>query len=128
MKKVIAASALSMLTAGCLTVPERLAQQRPATAAEKASIVAGARDVMKDPYSIRDAEISQFVPATSGPDGNICVRANAKNGFGAYTGRTNWLIAVSGGKAVNAWEGHAHCAHPQIKWQPFPEIYALQKL
>lgn len=128
MKKIIITSGICVVLAGCQTAGERFAQQRPATSAEKASIVAGARNIMRDPYSIRDAEISNYVPDVTGGNGHICVVANAKNGFGGYTGRRGTLVAMVNGKAVNAWEGHPMCNLAQMRYQPFPEIYKLREM
>lgn len=123
---IFGAAALAL--AGCQTAAESFARQRPATSAEKASIVAGARNVMRDPYSIRDAEISYYVPHGTGDNGHICVVANAKNAFGAYTGRKGWLVAMVNGQAANAWEGHPMCNIAQMRYQPFPEIYKLRAM
>lgn len=128
MKRLIFVIATCTTLAGCQTAGERFAQQRPATSAERASIVAGARNVMRDPYSIRDAEISNFVPDVTGKNGHICVVANAKNAFGGYTGRKGWLVAMVDGKAVNAWEDHPMCGLAQMRYQPFPEIYKLRQM
>ena len=128
MEKFIVAMAMGLTLTGCQTAGERFAQQRPATSAEKAAIVEGARNVMRDPYSIRDAEISNYVPDVTGKAGNICVVANAKNAFGGYTGRKGWLVAMVNGKAVNAWEGHPMCGLAQMRYQPFPEIYKLREM
>lgn len=120
-------AAVTMVLSGCMTVPERFAAQRPPTAAEKQSIVDGARNVLRDPYSIRDVEISNYIPVDE-HSGHICVLANAKNGYGAYTGRTGTLVAMQNGKAVNAWEGHPMCGMAQMQYRPFPEIYRLRNM
>lgn len=86
----------------------------------------------KDPYTIRDAEIAPPKLAM-GPSLNsdgfttpwvVCMRANAKNSMGAYTGRKFTAIAISGDKVVNAWEAPEAtgflCA--DLAYQPFPEI------
>lgn len=55
-----------------------------------------ARSTYLDPYSVRDAEISDPILASAVFDGItpfpssgwlVCIRANAKNRFGAYTGK-----------------------------------------
>lgn len=127
MKRLTIVAAVLALT-GCQTAADRFEQQRPATSAEKASIISGAREVMRDPYSIRDAEISYFVPDVTGKNGHICVKVNAKNAMGGYTGRKGWLIAIVNGQAVNAWEGHPMCSLPQMRYHPFPEAYKLRNV
>ena len=69
-------------------------RDRPATSTEVASIVSGEGGFLLDPYSARDAEISNVVTAstTFGPRPMVCVRANAKNAYGAYTGRQKYAI------------------------------------
>jgi hypothetical protein len=66
--------------------------RRPTTPSERASILANIKASYFDPYSIRDAEISNAAP-TMGIDGetvfNICIAANAKNRYGALRGPAN---------------------------------------
>jgi len=40
--------------AGCVSPQEGFAMQKPTTSAQRQAIVAGARDTLKDPYSLRD--------------------------------------------------------------------------
>jgi hypothetical protein len=60
-------------------------------------VVSELRSSLKDPYSVRDAQISQptGILGTQG----ICVRFNAKNSFGAYTGLQTEAFVFSGGQA-----------------------------
>ncbi|CAN7673815.1 hypothetical protein LJR030_002969 [Rhizobium sp. LjRoot30] len=130
-KQLLALLAAATLISSCQTGAmwqDRLTKQRPATAAEKAAIIEGARRVLKDPYSIMDAEISYFIPAGSTTTGNICIKGNAKNSFGAYTGRKDWFLDMSNNVIRYAWEGHPSCDLPGIRYQPFPEIYKLRNL
>lgn len=91
------------------------------------------RQTFKDPYSIRDAEIAQ--PITNGPVlvpplgpmtmvWVVCVRANAKNAFGAYTGLQQTAVVIHKHRAVNAWDEQHYSAHvcSASKYEPFPEI------
>lgn len=105
--RVCALSVVAMILAGCQnfeanrTMYER---DRPASDTEVAAIVSGARDFLFDPYSVRDAEISRVVTASTsfGPASIVCVRANAKNRYGAYTGRQTYAINLSqSGQIVN---------------------------
>jgi len=85
-----------------------------------------------DPYSIRDAEIAPPKRAL-GPSLNedgfttpwvVCVKANAKNRMGAYTGRKVTALAVSGGKVVNSWgeTEYSQMVCGDVVYEPFPEI------
>jgi len=86
----------------------------------------------KDPYTIRDAEIAEPRPGR-GPSLNadgfktpwvICVKANAKNSMGAYTGRKTTALAVSNGAVVNTWDEdhYSGMVCEGAVYQPFPEI------
>lgn len=86
----------------------------------------------KDPFTIRDAEIAPPKPGT-GPSLNadgfktpwiVCLRANAKNSMGAYTGRKMTALAYSGERIVNSFD-EAHYSGfvcQGASYQPFPEI------
>ena len=67
----------------------------------------GARKALFDPYTARDVEIAEPIPAYPVFDGvtpiphrgwMVCMRANAKNRFGGYTGQqvTGLLIEEDG--------------------------------
>lgn len=86
----------------------------------------------KDPYSIRDAEIAAPKPG-SGPSLNadgfktpwvVCMRANAKNSMGAYTGRKISALAVSDNRVTNAWDEtqYSRTVCEGVAYEPFPEI------
>lgn len=115
---------------GCQTVgnvgAEMLANQRPTTAAERRAVAIEARAHMKDPYSIRDAQISYAMPngKRNGVEVRfVCFRANAKNSYGAYTGvqaHSAGLMA-DGSKIQVQYDVH-WCDKPGMKWQPFPEL------
>jgi len=83
-----------------------------------------------DPYSIRDAEISSTADTTSifGPVTNLCVRANAKNRLGAYTGVKANIYVFQSGKILNVLEDQAFgssCANRS--YTPFYEIDSAAK-
>ncbi|MHC1547259.1 hypothetical protein [Phyllobacterium sp. K27] len=63
------------------------------TVAEVKAVARGIRGSFYDPYSIRDAEISKWLNNNTGRF--ICVRANAKNRMGAYSGKQYILAHVS---------------------------------
>ncbi len=135
MKKTGLALGLVVL-AGCNTTVQPPAQASPPPANYRATVAAEVANAFFDPYSIRDAEISQPVYKTGIFDGTnlvpyqgwaVCVRANAKNRFGAYSGR-NFSLFLFNGEAVRMTlagsevQGQIdnHCANVQM--QPFPEI------
>lgn len=85
-----------------------------------------------DPYSIRDAEISAPKLA-AGPSLNsngfntpwvVCIRANAKNRMGAYTGRKVTAIALSDSGVVNSWDEmqYSQTVCGDVSYERFPEI------
>ena len=100
--------------------------QRPTTPSERASILANIKASYFDPYSIRDAEISNAAP-TMGIDGgtvfNICVAANAKNGYGAYAGRQTTLYYVTtNARVLNTNQdafAELFCVNKRLKYEPF---------
>lgn len=85
----------------------------------------------KDPYTIRDAEIGApmvkagwFLP-DAGPAWSVCIKANAKNSYGAYVGQKETIIRFKSGEVDSSDEGtkygtHGLCA--DVKYEPFPEI------
>ena len=64
----------------------------------------------KDPASIREAEIAapveEIVPAEYrsqfAPRWVVCLRLNAKNSYGGYTGRTMYHVLMRGNEVLSA--------------------------
>lgn len=128
-KRLIAASVIGAALAGCVSMNVRLADQTPVTGDMKAQIVKGARDFLRDPYSVRDVEISEAIQHPTGGFLMVCVRGNAKNAMGGYTGRKATMVSFSmDRKLMGAVEDQPFCYDQRIKWHPFPEIYALRNL
>lgn len=75
------------------------------------------RSSLKDPYSVRDAQISAPSPLVGGAQG-VCVRFNAKNSYGAYTGIDTKAFVFRGGKAIEVMT--FSCAG--LSYSPFPEM------
>lgn len=79
----------------------------------------------KDPESIRNASITPPRRHYMGPFGDmwhVCVRANAKNGFGGYTGEKDMLIGIyDDGRRPEALRENApeSCDMPH---EAFPEL------
>ncbi len=132
-----AMAACAMVLAGCQTDG---AGQSPASASAgpppanfRQLAVEHVKTTFKDPYTIRDAEIATAPKRAMGPSLNsdgfttpwvICIRANAKNAMGAYTGRKFTAIAMNSEKVVNAWEAPEATGYlcSGEAYQPFPEI------
>lgn len=94
--------------AGCLgTAQEQLGSQRPTTTTVRKNMADAARNALKDPYSVRDAEISHTMG--KGNNNYVCVRANTKNGFGGYTGRTGYTVFMNGDRPVNVTTNDVWC-------------------
>ncbi|MCK4207591.1 hypothetical protein J3U99_22855 [Brucella pituitosa] len=58
-----------------------------------------ARNALKDPYSVREAQISHTMG--KGNNNYVCACAITKNGFGGYTGRTGYTIFMNGDRPLN---------------------------
>ncbi|MDX8521127.1 hypothetical protein [Mesorhizobium dulcispinae] len=130
MKRLTVLSA-ALALAGCVTqeqVDKVVATQRPATTAEKSAIVSAARDYFVDPYSVRDAEISNVVRLNDQGLEAVCVKANAKNRMGGYTGRQATSVRLLNGKPVGTLENAPACYLPQMRFERFPELEALKNL
>lgn len=125
----------ALMLAGCQTTTETVMEPVSAPPANYRQIAAThIRSVFFDPFSIRDAEIAP-PKRGAGPSLNndgfntpwvVCVRANAKNRMGGYTGRTITALAISGNSVVNSWD-EAHYSRmvcDGAAYEPFPEIEA----
>ena len=132
MKKTLAAACLVSL-AGCMEVqPVATSGVNVAPPSNaRAAALGYARQSFFDPYSVRDASISQPFVIPYGLGGQsqawvVCVRANAKNRMGAYAGMQESLI-VFDGDAVNASRSGRDVASAcrSAQYGPFPELEAL---
>ncbi len=87
-----------------------------------------------DPYSIRDAARDAAVSNSWRTDAdlkgygmrqfNLCIRYNSKNEFGAYRGRTSYVLLVRDGKVVDVEPSKDECSDSNrvTMWLPLPEI------
>lgn len=131
MKRLLLVAVAGASLSACVTQEQMnkiYASQRPATAAEKAAIVSAARDYLVDPYSVRDAEISDVVTLADTGLEAVCVKANAKNRMGGYTGRSATSVRLLKGKPVSTLENAPSCVMPQMRYRPFPELENLKNL
>ena len=120
----------AVLFAGCVSQggqAEIYATATPPTPQLRAMIVDQARDYLIDPYSVRDAEISGVNDLGDGVT-SVCVRFNAKNRMGGYTGRQATAVRLVNGRIVNAYPDQAACYNGNIQWYPLPEARKLRDL
>jgi hypothetical protein len=114
--------------AGCVT-PEQQAQvfatQTAPSGAVKSSVVKHVQENFFDPYSIRDAAISDVVNLGTTGLQAVCVRANGKNRFGAYVGLTATSVRLKDGVAVSSLQSAPACSDQRMRYRPFPELEAL---
>lgn len=131
MKSKIVMCGVAILLSGCITTKQMqtvVDTSTPATKEEKRAIVDYVRNNFKDPYSIQDAEISYF---GMNPDNRRvgCVALNAKNSFGAYTGRKDTAVVMANGSSVlRTLVDAPDCKRVRrhgIRWQRFTELEAL---
>ena len=113
------------LLAACQTVAS--APSEPLPTNYRQMIVEKAKEAYFDPYSIRDASISQPLAGVSlaGAIQTVCVKANANNRFGAYTGIKASTFVFKGGVITAAMEdpGGYQCeGSSPARYTPFPEL------
>jgi hypothetical protein len=120
----IAASSLALGLGGCQTDSASIPDRPPPDA--KAAILAAKGSLWKDPDSIKSASITAPRRHTAGglipPMWHVCLRANAKNSFGGYTGEKDMLIGMyDDGKppSVVMADAAGYCDSPH---EPFPEL------
>ena len=100
------------------------------------AVAANVRSTFFDPYSIRDASISQPLYASAVFDGQtpiprhgwiVCLRANAKNKMGGYIGQEVTAMLFEGDTIVLSiggpdFQGQVQEECTPAVYSPFPEI------
>lgn len=133
MKKALAAVCLVSL-AGCMEVqPVATSEVNVAPPSNaRAAALGYARQSFFDPYSVRDASISQPLQVRYGLMGQqmvwaVCISANARNRMGGYTGIQETVVAFAGDNVDTARSGSAGAgtACRGAVYSPFPELEAL---
>jgi hypothetical protein len=146
MNKLSWAAAFSAALQGCATAPNE-ANVGPYPTAYREIVRDHIRTSFVDPYSIRDAQITepnkigQLVKKgtlTQETGWAVCVRANAKNRMGAYTGIKSTVFLIRDGRVVESADDtpvaltdrgvltitpiyiKEHCEG--AKFEPFPEV------
>lgn len=128
------AAALLSATTACTTIGKpSTGFAEPFPANYRAIVVEGIKEYFFDPYSVRDAEISEPRVAPpfdlGGREGwAVCLRANAKNRMGAYVGRRESVMMIAGDRVIAYTEGPAPYYCNDASFSPFPELEALHKL
>ena len=125
--------ALGLVLSGCVSTPQPSAETGPFPTRYREMAKEYLRRTLFDPYSVRDAEIAEPAVKASihlldpAPAWTICVRLNAKNRMGAYTGITEDALLVRGDR-VTVSLNELTRPSPTIgmcreaKWAPFPEL------
>ena len=103
------------------------AKQQPATQAERAAIRQSVQTTFKDPYSVRDARISNVMFYTKNgrsSDRYVCISANAKNSYGAYVGIQFSEYRLRNGSVVEVLDNRKEgaCLYARLRYAPFPEL------
>ncbi|MEX2552592.1 MAG: hypothetical protein WD627_06290 [Actinomycetota bacterium] len=133
MKQLLAFAALLPLLLGCSSVNEAVVGNptEPAPVDYRSIALAGLKTTLFDPYSVRDAQISQpqWLGSWNLGEGNgwvVCFRGNAKNRMGAYTGIKDTAILIRGNKVLatnsDLPPNSYYCG--SAVFGPFPEIEA----
>lgn len=129
MRLIAVLACATALLSACST-PDKytavIAASQPPGPALKAQIVAGAKTLLYDPASVKDAEISNVATFPGGAQG-VCVRADSKNVNGVYIGPKIIGLAMRDGKLIDGTLDHPICNRIDVPWQPFPELNALGK-
>jgi hypothetical protein len=136
MKKVIANSILSVVLFAlnaCVTTKDVIPTNKfQPTATQRVSLKNYLKSSLKDPYSVRDAEISEAWVSKKSQEISaftkaICVRYNAKNSYGAYIGLQSQMFIMNDDAIVTETggvEAAARCDNSawNLNWYPFPEL------
>jgi hypothetical protein len=97
--------------------------QRPTTYQERAAILADIQESFYEPASIRDPEISYAVPSNSSfqPNVQVCLRANAKDRRGLYTGAKTrlYLFGDTESRLLSSLEHSNLCGDSSLRYEPF---------
>ena len=119
----------ALALSGCQTTQADFAARFAVPPDYRAKIVSVVKSAVKDPYSIRSAEVAapseEFVGLLNG--GNrpaVCFRFNGKNSFGAYTGVETFVAVFDAGSAV-FYRNEFACRRAG-GYEPFPELEQIK--
>ena len=106
--------------------------QGPLSDKARTEIANEVRNTFFDPYSIRDAEVSSAVPTMTLDEKTVymvCLRANAKNRLGGYTGKRATIFYFTADWKLfdtNDQDTFGFCSNSRLNWGPFPEIEKIE--
>jgi hypothetical protein len=124
--RTLTLAALGLALAGCATTPINPTTAGPYPDDYKALVAEYVRHAFKDPSSVRDAAISDPAPGRTfaGIGWFTCLRANAKNSYGGYTGEETRALLIRDGQVVDDVDGALGGLCQGRRVYPFPEIEA----
>lgn len=127
MRSIISAASAALLLGACtgneqLSITGTVDEPLPANYRELAR--AHLRSTLFDPYSVRDAMIAAPKNGGSGlyPGWAVCVRMNAKNRLGAYTGQSVTAVIMREGRVVHSVDETGWMFCQGVEYEPFPEL------
>ncbi|TAW88373.1 hypothetical protein ELI13_06360 [Rhizobium ruizarguesonis] len=127
MKRTILLAGVAVVS-GCVSAEQLdkiYGSQTTPTAAERAAAVAYIKTTFYDPYSIRDASISNALTLLDTGYRSICVRFNAKNRMGGYVGMTSTSLRFQGAAVVSSLQDAPGCNTARLTYSSFPELENL---
>ena len=74
---------------------------------------------------MRDVSISAMVTLGGTGLNSVCIRTNAKNRMGAYTGLSVTSIRLKDGVVVSALQDAFGCNDSRLVYYPFPELEGI---
>ena len=129
-RRILVACLTLTVSVGCTSLNQPNASPGPFPTDYKMTIRKHVLRSFFDPYSIRDASISEPVISRMGkPDGwLVCLEANAKNRMGGYTGlsRTAYYIRLGGQLETSSYGNYTCSGTRALTFSPWPELEQLQ--
>lgn len=128
MKNIILTALVGLTVSGCVTSEQKAqiyGSQVAAGPAIRASVVEYVRKTFFDPYSIRDAEISNVVTLLDTGIKAVCIRMNAKNRMGAYTGLKATSLRLRNGSVISGVTDAPGCYAEELRYVKFKELEQL---
>lgn len=103
----------------------------PVMLSDKQKVLDWARSTLADPYSLRSTGISEPFGTPDGTTGMFCIRFNARNVLGGYTGiETMGFVWTDTGLRPGIYGlggvTNLTCERPGIMWRPFPELSQIR--
>jgi hypothetical protein len=98
------------------------ANQQPPSAQVRKVVADYARKQFYDPYSMRDVSLSYVMTGNLPGKSVVCLRANAKNRLGAYTGLSGTGLRMTDNVITDVFQETPECNDGRLKYVPFPEL------